>query len=116
MRWVRSAVTRIGIVSEFWSFMKVRMKWWMGPIVVLLLLLGFLIVLTPGSALAPSFTPSSNEGSAVRPVPGLDGLRPRSGPGADRGTSSTSWWWGSWRPSSSRAENPLYDDLIAATT
>lgn len=41
------------MVAEFWAFMKVRKKWWLGPIVALLLLLGLLIVFTEGSALAP---------------------------------------------------------------
>ena len=36
-----------------WDFLKVRKKWWLAPIVVMLLLLGLLIVLTQGSALAP---------------------------------------------------------------
>jgi hypothetical protein len=53
MGWLRNAAIRAGILSEFWQFMKVRKKWWLGPIVVLLLLLGFLIVFTQGSALAP---------------------------------------------------------------
>jgi hypothetical protein len=33
--------------------MRVRKKWWLGPIVVVLLLLGTLLVLTQGTALAP---------------------------------------------------------------
>jgi hypothetical protein len=33
--------------------MKVRKKWWLGPIILILLLLGLLVVLTSGSALAP---------------------------------------------------------------
>ncbi len=33
--------------------MKVRKKWWLGPIVVMLVLLGLLIVLTQGTAVAP---------------------------------------------------------------
>ncbi len=33
--------------------MKVRKKWWLAPIIILLILLGALIVLTEGSALAP---------------------------------------------------------------
>jgi hypothetical protein len=44
---------KLAIVGELWAFMKVRKKWWLGPIVVLLLLLGLLIVFTQGSALAP---------------------------------------------------------------
>jgi drug/metabolite transporter superfamily protein YnfA len=41
------------IVSEFWQFMKERKKWWLGPIVIMLILLGLLIVLTESSAVAP---------------------------------------------------------------
>jgi len=44
---------KLGIVRELWDFMKVRKKWWLGPIVLILLLLGLLIVFTQGSALAP---------------------------------------------------------------
>ena len=44
---------RFSIFSELWSFMKVRKKWWLGPIVVTMLLLSVLIVLTEGSAVAP---------------------------------------------------------------
>lgn len=43
----------IELVREFWLFLRVRKKWWLAPIVVVLGLLGFLIVLTQGSALAP---------------------------------------------------------------
>jgi hypothetical protein len=45
--------SRLSILSELWAFMKVRKKWWLGPIVLVLLLLGLLVVLTQGSALAP---------------------------------------------------------------
>lgn len=38
---------------QFWEFLKVRKKWWLGPIVGMLLLLGLLLVLTQGSAIAP---------------------------------------------------------------
>jgi len=44
---------KISILREFVGFLKVRKKWWLTPIVVLLVLLGTLIVLTEGSALAP---------------------------------------------------------------
>ena len=42
---------KLGLVSELWAFMKVRKKWWLGPIVVMLVLLGLLIVLTQGNRL-----------------------------------------------------------------
>jgi len=40
-------------VMELWAFMKERKKFWLLPIVTVLLLLGSLIVLTQGSAVAP---------------------------------------------------------------
>ena len=44
---------KMSIVREFLEFVKVRKKWWLTPIVVMLLLLGALIILTEGSAIAP---------------------------------------------------------------
>lgn len=44
---------KLSILKEFWSFLRVRKKWWLAPIVVLLLTLGLMLVLTEGSALAP---------------------------------------------------------------
>jgi len=49
----RCVMSKIAIVSELWSFLKERKKWWLAPIVAFLVLLGFLIVFTEGSALAP---------------------------------------------------------------
>jgi hypothetical protein len=49
----RSSGGKMTIFSELWSFMKVRKKWWLGPIVVTMLMLSVLIVLTEGSAVAP---------------------------------------------------------------
>ena len=43
----------LSIVSEFWAFLRTRKKFWLAPIIVILLLLGALIVLTEGSAVAP---------------------------------------------------------------
>lgn len=45
--------SKLSIIRELWDFMKVRKKWWLGPIVFMLLLLGLLLVFTQGSALAP---------------------------------------------------------------
>jgi hypothetical protein len=45
--------SKLSIISELWAFMRVRKKWWLGPILVMLLLLGLLVVFTQGSALAP---------------------------------------------------------------
>ena len=46
-------MSKIAIIREFWEFLMVRKKWWLTPIFVMLLLLGALIVLTEGSAIAP---------------------------------------------------------------
>ena len=40
-------------LKDLWSFLKVRKKFWLLPIIVVLLLFGVLIVLTSGSAIAP---------------------------------------------------------------
>jgi hypothetical protein len=45
--------SRFSLLGELWAFMKVRKKWWLGPIMIFLVLLGVLIVFTEGSALAP---------------------------------------------------------------
>ncbi len=44
---------KFSIIPELWQFLRVRKKWWLAPILVFLLLLGALIVITQGSALAP---------------------------------------------------------------
>jgi Family of unknown function (DUF5989) len=45
--------SRLSILRELWSFLRVRKKWWLAPIVFMLLILGLIIVLSEGSALAP---------------------------------------------------------------
>jgi hypothetical protein len=46
-------MSKIGILAEFWEFLKYRKKYWLTPIIVMLVLLSALIILTEGSALAP---------------------------------------------------------------
>jgi len=46
-------MSKLSIIREFWDFLKVRKKWWLTPIIIFLILLGALIVLTEGSAIAP---------------------------------------------------------------
>jgi Family of unknown function (DUF5989) len=43
----------IDLVKDLWAFMRERKKLWLAPIILLLLMLGGLIVLGQGSALAP---------------------------------------------------------------
>jgi hypothetical protein len=43
----------LDLLKDLWDFMKVRKKFWLAPIIMVLLLLGALIVLTQGSAVAP---------------------------------------------------------------
>jgi hypothetical protein len=44
---------KLSILAEFWDFLKHRKKWWLAPIIITLLLLGLLVALTEGSAVAP---------------------------------------------------------------
>ena len=46
-------MSRGGLASELWAYMRVRKKWWLAPILILLLLVGALLVFAQGSALAP---------------------------------------------------------------
>ncbi len=46
-------MSKLAVLKEFWAYMKVRKKWWLGPIIIILLLLGIIAVLAEGSALAP---------------------------------------------------------------
>jgi len=41
------------IIRELWQFLKIRKKWWLAPIIIFLFLLGIIIILAEGSALAP---------------------------------------------------------------
>ncbi|MAI05907.1 MAG: hypothetical protein CMM14_01325 [Rhodospirillaceae bacterium] len=40
-------------IIEFWEFLRVRKKFWLLPMVILILIFGGLIVLAEGSAIAP---------------------------------------------------------------
>lgn len=46
-------MSRLQVLSEMWLFMKYQKKYWLAPIVIVLLLVGLLLVLAKGSALAP---------------------------------------------------------------
>ena len=41
------------LLKDLWAFMKERKKFWLAPIIIVLLILGSLIVLAQGSAIAP---------------------------------------------------------------
>jgi hypothetical protein len=47
------AYSKWSIFRELWDYLRVRKKWWMGPPLVLLILLGFLLVFAQSSPLAP---------------------------------------------------------------
>ncbi len=43
----------MSILKELWKFLRVRKKFWLFPIILIMLFLGALIVLAQGSAVAP---------------------------------------------------------------
>ena len=43
----------LSFLQEFWMFLRVRKKYWLVPIFLVMLLFGGLVVLTHGSAIAP---------------------------------------------------------------
>ena len=46
-------MARKGLVSELWAFMRVTKKWWLLPILAVMLFIGTLLVLAQTSALGP---------------------------------------------------------------
>ncbi len=40
-------------LGELWGFLRTRKKWWLAPILLMMMLFGLLLVLTQGSAIAP---------------------------------------------------------------
>lgn len=44
---------RRGLVAELWDFLRMRRKWWLAPIIIVMVLVGALLVFAQGSALAP---------------------------------------------------------------
>lgn len=43
----------MSILKELWTFLKIRKKFWLFPVILVMLFLGALIVLGQGSAVAP---------------------------------------------------------------
>ena len=43
----------LSFIRELWKFIRVRKKFWLIPVLVIMALLGGLVVLTKGSAIAP---------------------------------------------------------------
>lgn len=41
------------LIKDIWAFLKTRKKFWLLPIIIVLLLFGVLIVMTSGTAVAP---------------------------------------------------------------
>ena len=44
---------RRGLASEMWAFFRARKKWWLLPIIIVLMAIGALLIFAQGSALAP---------------------------------------------------------------
>jgi hypothetical protein len=49
----KSISNRLYIFVELWRFMRVRKKWWLGPIILFLLFLALFVVFFETSAIAP---------------------------------------------------------------
>jgi len=43
----------MSFIIEFWKFLKVRKKFWLLPIIIVLIMFGGIIILSQGSAMAP---------------------------------------------------------------
>ncbi len=52
MEW-EITMSKLTMMRELWGFLRANKRWWLLPILVVLILLGVVLVLTEGSALAP---------------------------------------------------------------
>ena len=43
----------MSFLAELWMFLRVRKKYWLMPIIVMMVLFGGLVILSQGSAVAP---------------------------------------------------------------
>lgn len=43
----------LDLLKDLWAFMRERKKYWLAPIIIVMMLLGMLIVFAQGSAVAP---------------------------------------------------------------
>lgn len=46
-------MSKLSILGEMWRFIRQNRKFWLVPVIVVLLVLGLLLILTEGSAIAP---------------------------------------------------------------
>jgi hypothetical protein len=46
-------MAKMEMLKELWDFMRIRKKYWLAPILIVLLLFGGLLIFTQGSAIAP---------------------------------------------------------------
>ena len=46
-------MAKASLARELWDFMRIRKKWWLVPLILVMLLMGTLLVLAKGSVLAP---------------------------------------------------------------
>ncbi len=49
----RPPMSKLRVLSQLWQFLRIRKKYWLAPIVLVLVLLGALVVSVSGSPLAP---------------------------------------------------------------
>ena len=53
MRSTLIVMSKLSIFSELWRFLRVRKKWWLLPIILLIVVLGLLLIFAQASPLAP---------------------------------------------------------------
>jgi hypothetical protein len=51
----RPGRSRLGLIAELWAFLRVRKKWWLAPILIILAMMSLLIVLTESSGVLAPF-------------------------------------------------------------
>jgi hypothetical protein len=50
---LEKGVRSSGLTSQLWSYLRERKKWWLAPVIAVMVLVGALLIFAQGSALAP---------------------------------------------------------------
>jgi len=46
-------MSKLSVLKEFWDFLKVRKRFWLAPIIIILVVLSLLVIFAQSSAVAP---------------------------------------------------------------
>lgn len=46
-------MSKLAIIKELWAFLRIRKKWWLLPMIIIIILFGLMLIFAQSSALSP---------------------------------------------------------------